>query len=71
MILADMRVLTDPDHRRHGYAAVVGRLATNDAIDDGLIPQWRARPENTTARRLAARLDYVEIGACHTAVRRT
>ncbi|OZE38288.1 GNAT family N-acetyltransferase [Rhodococcus sp. 05-2254-5] len=71
MILADMRVLTDPDHRRHGHAAVVGRLATNDAIDDGLIPQWRARPENTTARRLAARLDYVEIGACHTAVRRT
>lgn len=68
LILADMRVLTDPDHRRRGHAQVVGRLATNDAIDEGLIPQWRSRPENTTARRLAARLGYVEIGACHTAV---
>ena len=70
LILADMRVLTDPDHRRRGHAQVVGRLATNDAIDDGLIPQWRSRPENASARRLAARLGYVEIGACHTAVPR-
>ncbi|MGV8873624.1 MAG: GNAT family N-acetyltransferase [Rhodococcus sp. (in: high G+C Gram-positive bacteria)] len=70
LILADMRVLTDPEHRRRGHAQVVGRLATNDAIDDGLIPQWRSRPENTIARRLAARLGYVEIGACHTAVLR-
>ncbi|WP_206490255.1 GNAT family N-acetyltransferase [Rhodococcus sp. KRD162] len=67
-ILADMRVLTDPEHRRRGHAHVVGRLATNDAIDDGLIPQWRSRPENAIARRLGARLGYVEIGACHTAV---
>ncbi|MFI8568963.1 GNAT family N-acetyltransferase [Rhodococcus sp. NPDC078407] len=70
LILADMRVLTDPDHRRRGHAQVVGRLATNDAIDDGLIPQWRSRPENSIARRLAARLGYIEIGACHTAVAR-
>ncbi|CCQ15475.1 putative GNAT acetyltransferase [Rhodococcus sp. AW25M09] len=71
LILADMRVLTDPEHRRRGHAHVVGRLATNDAIDDGLIPQWRSRPENTIARRLAARLGYVEIGACHTAALRS
>ncbi|OZC98730.1 hypothetical protein CH275_23235 [Rhodococcus sp. 06-235-1A] len=70
LILADMRVLTDPDHRRRGHAQVVGRLATNDAIDDGLIPQWRSRPENASARRLAARLGYVEIGVCHTAAPR-
>ncbi|QII05418.1 GNAT family N-acetyltransferase [Rhodococcoides fascians A25f] len=67
LILADMRVLTDPDHRRRGHAQVVGRLATNDAIDEGLIPQWRSRPENSIARRLAARLGYTEIGVCHTA----
>ncbi|OZD80200.1 GNAT family N-acetyltransferase [Rhodococcus sp. 05-339-2] len=70
LILADMRVLTDPNHRRRGHAQVVGRLATNDAIDDGLIPQWRSRPENASARRLAARLGYVEIGVRHTAVLR-
>ena len=68
LILADMRVLTDPDHRRRGHAQVVGQLATNDAIDEGLIPQWRSRPENSTARRLAARLGYIDIGVCHTAV---
>ncbi len=68
LILADMRVLTDPNHRRRGHAQVVGRLATNDAIDEGLIPQWRSRPENSIARRLAARLGYTEIGVCHTAV---
>ncbi|OZF34015.1 hypothetical protein CH294_16815 [Rhodococcus sp. 14-2483-1-1] len=68
LILADMRVLTDPIHRRRGHAQVVGRLATNDAIDEGLIPQWRSRPENSIARRLAARLGYTELGVCHTAV---
>lgn len=69
-ILADLRVLTAPNHRRKGYGQSVAQLATNDAIDDGLVPQWRSRPENATARRLAARLGYTEIGSCHTAALR-
>lgn len=61
-ILADVSVLTAPAHRRRGYAHAVAQLATNDAIDEGLIPQWRARTENSIARRLAARLGYTEAG---------
>lgn len=61
-LLADVGVLTAPQARRRGNAQVVARLATNDAIDEGLIPQWRSSAENGTARRLAARLGYEEWG---------
>jgi hypothetical protein len=61
-ILAHMGTLTSPDHRRRGHGAVVARLTTNDAIDVGLIPQWRSHPGNTASRRLAASLGYEELG---------
>ncbi|MFD4180029.1 GNAT family N-acetyltransferase [Rhodococcus sp. NPDC058514] len=61
-ILAQMAVLTAPEHRRRGHGAVVARLTTNDAIDGGLIPQWRSHPGNTASRRLAASLGYEELG---------
>ncbi|MDJ0392384.1 GNAT family N-acetyltransferase [Rhodococcus sp. G-MC3] len=61
-VLADVGVLTAPGARRHGNAQVVGRLVTNDAFDEGMIPQWRTSSENGTARRLAARLGYQEWG---------
>lgn len=61
-VLADVGVLTAPDARRLGNAQVVGRLVTNDAVDEGMIPQWRTSTNNGTARRLAARLGYQEWG---------
>ncbi|MGA9873960.1 MAG: GNAT family N-acetyltransferase [Rhodococcus sp. (in: high G+C Gram-positive bacteria)] len=61
-VLADVGVLTAPEARRQGNAQVVGRLATNDAFDEGMVPQWRARADNGTARRLAARLGFQEWG---------
>lgn len=61
-ILADVGVLTAPLARRRGNAQVVARLATNDAIDEGLIPQWQTSAENGTARRLGSRLGYEEWG---------
>lgn len=61
-IIADMGVLTAPTARRHGYGATAARLATDDALDAGLIPQWRAHRDNIAARRLAARLGYEELG---------
>lgn len=61
-ILADMGVLTVPHHRRRGFGTTVATLATNDALDGGLIPQWRAHRDNTASRRLAARLGFVECG---------
>ena len=38
-------------------------LATNEALDFGLVPQWRSRIENTASRRTAARLGFVEVGS--------
>lgn len=61
-VLADVSALTAPSARRQGNAQVVARLATNEAFDEGMIPQWRTDAENGTARRLAARLGYEEWG---------
>lgn len=61
-VLADVGVLTAPDARRQSNAQVVARLATNDAFDEGMIPQWRTNAENGASRRLAARLGYEEWG---------
>ncbi len=61
-LLADVGVLTASSARRQGNAQVVARLATNDAIDEGLIPQWQASIDNGTSRRLASRLGYQEWG---------
>lgn len=61
-VLADVAVLTAPEARRNGNAQVVARLATNEAFDEGMIPQSQINAENGTARRLAARLGYEEWG---------
>lgn len=61
-ILADVTALTVPEHRRIGLAATVATLATHDALDAGLVPQWRARRDNTAGRGLAAVLGYTELG---------
>lgn len=61
-IIARVGVLTAPAARRQGHGAVVGALCTNDAIDEGLIPQWSCDPGNTAARRLADRLGYTTLG---------
>lgn len=62
-IIARVGVLTAPAARRRGHGSAVGRLCTNDAIDEGLIPQWSVDPENTAARRLAACLGFEELGS--------
>lgn len=61
-VLADVGVLTAPAARRQGNGQVVARLVTNDAFDEGMIPQWRTNAENTAARRLASGLGYEEWG---------
>lgn len=62
-IVARVGVLTAPAARRRGHGTLAGRLCTNDAIDEGMIPQWSVHPGNTAARRLAARLGYEELGS--------
>lgn len=62
-ILADVVALTVPEHRRLGLAATVATLATHDALDAGLVPQWRVRRDNLAGRGLAAALGYEECGS--------
>ncbi len=61
-IVAHLGVLTPPPFRRQGLGLVAAGIAVNDALDAGLVPQWRARTENRASRRTAARLGFVEIG---------
>lgn len=61
-ILAHLGVLTVPSARRHGWATRAAAVATNEALDRGLVPQWRARRSNAASRATAMRLGYVALG---------
>jgi GNAT acetyltransferase len=67
-IIAHLGVLTPPALRRRGFGQVAAALAVNDALDLGLVPQWRARIENRASRSTAARLGFVEVGSQTTVV---
>ncbi|WP_406405160.1 GNAT family N-acetyltransferase [Streptomyces sp. NBC_00879] len=58
---AHMSVLTGPEHRSRGLAKTVASAAVAHALDAGLMPQWRARPESS--RRVAHALGFQEVGA--------
>lgn len=61
-ILAHLGVLVPPALRRGGHGTLAGAMATNDALDSGLIPQWRCRRENTASLALARRLGFEPVG---------
>ena len=61
-ILAPLGVLTAPSARRQGWATRAAAVATNEALDRGLIPQWRARTGNTASLALAEKLGYLPLG---------
>ncbi len=67
-LLAHVGILTPPARRRAGHARIAAGIATNEALDRGLVPQWRARTDNAPSRRLAARLGYVTVGSQTTVV---
>ncbi|MDX3698108.1 GNAT family N-acetyltransferase [Streptomyces europaeiscabiei] len=58
---AHLSVLTVPEHRSRGLAKTVASAAVAHALDAGLMPQWRARPESS--RRVAHALGFQEVGA--------
>ena len=62
-ILAGVGILVPPDLRRRGHGTRAAAIATNDALDAGLVPQWRARRGHRASLGLARRLGYREIGA--------
>jgi hypothetical protein len=61
-VVANLTALTAPGHRQQGYARTVSAFATNSALDQGLIPQWRAHRTNANAWHLAEALGYRTIG---------
>jgi GNAT acetyltransferase len=67
-ILAHLGVLVPPALRRTGLGVLAGAMATNDALDSGLVPQWRCRSENLASLGLARRLGYEPVGTQTTVV---
>jgi hypothetical protein len=61
-MLAHLGALTRPDRRGRGLGATVASSVVRAALATGLVAQWRARPELTASRRLAAGLGFVELG---------
>lgn len=62
-ILAHLAVLTPPDLRRRGHAQRVSAVAVEEAMAAGLIPQWRARTDNTASQRTARRAGFTYAGS--------
>ncbi|HEU5484122.1 MAG TPA: GNAT family N-acetyltransferase [Microlunatus sp.] len=62
-IIGHLGVLTPPAFRRRGFGLIAAALAVNEALDHGLVPQWRSRVENSASRSTAARLGFVEVGS--------
>lgn len=61
-IIAQMGALTARDSRRAGYGRRIAALATNAALDEGLIPQWRIPADHDAAVALAQGLGYRALG---------
>lgn len=60
--VADVAVLTAPLFRCRGLGTQAAGIATDDALDSGLIAQFRAPRDAPASRRLAARSGYRELG---------
>ncbi|MHA7153918.1 GNAT family N-acetyltransferase [Arthrobacter sp. TMN-50] len=62
-ILAHLGVLTAPERRGQGLATFIAKVAVEDAMAAGLIPQWRARTDNTASIRTALRAGFIACGS--------
>ncbi|XAS68219.1 hypothetical protein V3C33_02520 [Micrococcaceae bacterium Sec5.7] len=60
--LAHMGVLTAPGQRQQGHAATAVSIAAGQAMALGLVPQWRARTDNTASIRTALRAGFKHAG---------
>ncbi len=59
--VAQLSVLTAPGARNRGLGRLVASAAVESALRDGLLPQWRARPE--ASRRVAQAVGFRELGS--------
>lgn len=60
--LAHLGVAVVPNARGTGAGAAVASAAVRNALDDGLVVQWRSGVGNHASRRLGARLGAVPLG---------
>lgn len=61
-IVGQLSVLTGPSRRRQGYGRAAAAIGVNEALDRGLVAQWRARADNPASAQLARRLGFVTVG---------
>lgn len=61
--LAHMGVLTAPGERGQGYAATAVSVAVDHAMNSGLVPQGRARVDNTASIRTALGAGFQQAGS--------
>ncbi|WP_239137939.1 GNAT family N-acetyltransferase [Sphaerisporangium rufum] len=59
--VAHLSVLVDAERRGRGLARLVASAAVAEALAEGLLPQWKARPE--PSRRVARALGFRELGS--------
>ena len=59
--VAHLSVLAHPSHRREGHGRRAAAAAIHRAMDEKLLPQWRARPAASQA--LARSLGLIALGA--------
>ncbi|GAA1181635.1 GNAT family N-acetyltransferase [Nesterenkonia xinjiangensis] len=67
-MIAQLGVLSHPEHRGRGHGRCIAAVAMEEAFVDGLIPQWRAALENPSSRRAAIRLGFTLAGSQTTVV---
>lgn len=67
-IIGQLTVLTGPAHRRQGYGRAAAALAVNEALDRGLVAQWRAQPDHLASFQLGRRLGFTPVGRQTTVV---
>ncbi|MGL3806159.1 GNAT family N-acetyltransferase [Paeniglutamicibacter sp. R2-26] len=60
--LAHLGVLAAPDKRQSGLGSNAVAIAMEQAMNSGLIPQWRARTDNTASIRTALRAGFEYVG---------
>lgn len=60
--IAQIGVLTRPEHRGKGYAAVAAQAVVQHALNNHLVPQWRCRIGNSSSDRLSQNLGFRKVG---------
>lgn len=62
-LIADVAAITVPELRRHGLGTYIAAVAVDEALSQGLVPQWRAGVSHRAAHLTADELGFVLCGS--------